>query len=132
MLESDSKGGIQMANSSILQVRTDPKDREKAAKILDSLGTNLSAVVNMLLKQIIITEGIPFDVKLNHPAYSNEQSVQETKATLAMEGMNLTEEETRMLTDYSEGKITGDELRKMIFSSIIPADRGEGAEAVNE
>jgi hypothetical protein len=35
-----------------------------------------------------------------------------------------------MLTDYSEGKITGDELRKMIFSSIIPADRGEGAEAV--
>ena len=130
MLESDSKGGIQMANSSILQVRTDPKDREKAAKILDSLGTNLSAVVNMLLKQIIITEGIPFDVKLNHPAYSNEQSVQETKATLAMEGMNLTEEETRMLTDYSEGKITGDELRKMIFSSIIPADRGEGAEAV--
>ena len=119
-----------MANSSILQVRTDPKDREKAAKILDSLGTNLSAVVNMLLKQIIITEGIPFDVKLNHPAYSSEQSVQETKATLAMEGMNLTEEETRMLTDYSEGKITGDELRKMIFSSIIPADRGEGAEAV--
>ena len=119
-----------MANSSMLQVRTDPNDREKAAAILDSLGTNLSAVVNMLLKQIIITESIPFEVKMHHPAYSIEESVQETKTTLAMEGMSLTEEETRMLTDYSEGKITGDELRKMIFSSIIPADRGEGAEAV--
>ena len=119
-----------MANSSMLQVRTDPNDREKAAAILDSLGTNLSAVVNMLLKQIIITESIPFEVKLSHPAYTIEQGVQETKATLAMEGMNLTDEETRMLTDYSEGKITGDELRKMIFSSVTPADRGEAAEAV--
>ena len=113
----------------MLQVRTDPNDREKAAAILDSLGTNLSAVVNMLLKQII-TESIPFEVKLSHPAYSIEQGVQETKATLAMEGMNLTDEETRMLTDYSEGKVTGDELRKMIFSSVTPADRGETAEAV--
>ena len=117
-----------MANTSMLQVRTDPNDRERAAAILDSLGTNLSAVVNMLLKQIIITESIPFEVKLNHPAYSIEQSVQETKASLAMEGMNLTEEETQMLTDYSEGKVTGDELRKMIFSFITPADRGETAE----
>jgi len=114
----------------MLQVRTNPNDREKAAAILDSLGTNLSAVVNMLLKQIIITESIPFEVKLNHPAYSIEQSVQETKATLAMEGMNLTEEEVRMLTDYGKGKVTGDELRKMIFSSITPTDRGETTEAV--
>ena len=119
-----------MANSSMLQVRTDPNDREKAAAILDSLGTNLSAVVNMLLKQIIITESIPFEVKLSHPAYSVEQSVQETKTTLAMEGMDLTEEETRMLKDYNEGKVTGEELRKKIFSSITPADRGGAAEAV--
>jgi addiction module RelB/DinJ family antitoxin len=49
-----------MANTSMLQVRTDASDREKAAAILDSLGTNLSAVVNMLLKQIILTRGIPF------------------------------------------------------------------------
>lgn len=52
-----------MANSSLLQVRVDPADREKASEILESLGTNLSAVVNMLIKQIIITEGIPFEVR---------------------------------------------------------------------
>lgn len=100
-----------MANSSLLQVRTDSADREKAAAILDSLGTNLSAVVNMLLKQIIITRSIPFEVKLSHPAYTIEQSIQETKATMAMEGMNLSEEEVRMLTDYNEGKISGDDIR---------------------
>lgn len=119
-----------MANTSMLQVRTDASDREKAAAILDSLGTNLSAVVNMLLKQIILTRGIPFEVKLNHPAYTSMQSVQETQATLDMEGMKLTEDEVRMLTDYSEGKVSGDDLRKMIFASVAPDDRGESSEAV--
>ena len=119
-----------MANSSMLQVRTDPADREKAAAILDSLGTNLSAVVNMLLKQIIITESIPFEVKLSHPAYTIDQSIEETKATLAMEGMNLTDEEVQMLKDYSSGKVTGDELRRQIYASVTDADRGIQAEAI--
>lgn len=52
-----------MANTSLLQVRVDAEDREKASAILESLGTNLSAAVNMLIKQIIITEGIPFEVR---------------------------------------------------------------------
>ena len=119
-----------MANTSMLQVRTDASDREKAAAILDSLGTNLSAVVNMLLKQIILTRSIPFEVKLIHPAYTPEQNVQETGATLAIEGMKLTEDEVRMLTDYNDGKVSGDDLRKMIYASITPADRGESSEAV--
>ena len=61
-----------MANTSMLQVRTDPVDREKAAEILNSLGTNLSAVVNMLLKQIIITESIPFEIKLHSSSVHNQ------------------------------------------------------------
>lgn len=52
-----------MANTSLLQVRVDAADREKASEILESLGTNLSAAVNMMIKQIIITEGIPFEVR---------------------------------------------------------------------
>lgn len=121
-----------MANSSMLQVRTDPADREKAAAILDSLGTNLSAVVNMLLKQIILTESIPFEIKLNHPAYTIEQSIDETKATMSMENMMLTDEEVQMLTDYSNGKVSGDELRRRIYDSITDEDRGIKSEAVYE
>lgn len=51
--------------NTFLQVRVDEKDKEKAAQILDQLGTNLSAVVNMMIKQIIITKSIPFDIRLN-------------------------------------------------------------------
>jgi len=47
-----------------IQVRTNEKDKQEAAKILAELGTTTSAVVNMLLKQIIITKSIPFEVKL--------------------------------------------------------------------
>ena len=111
-----------MANTSVLQVRIDPADREKAAAILDSLGTNLSAVVNMLLKQIIITESIPFEVKLSHPAYTKDQSIDETSASMSMEGMSLTDEEVQMLTDYSHGKVSGDELRRQIYATITEND----------
>ena len=51
-----------------LQVRTNANDKEAAAEILSELGTNLSAVVNMLIKQIIITQGIPFEINLNNTA----------------------------------------------------------------
>ena len=119
-----------MANTSLLQVRTNAADREKAAEILEALGTNLSAVVNMLLKQIIITESIPFEIKLAHPAYTIEQSIAETKATMAMENMALTEAETQMLTDYANGRISGDELRKHIFDSVTNEDRGVKSEAI--
>ena len=36
---------------------------------------NLSVVINILIKQIIITEGIPFEVKMSHPIYSAEEAV---------------------------------------------------------
>lgn len=51
----------------LIQVRTSEEDKVLAAKILAELGTNTSAVVNMLLKQIILTRSIPFEVKLEKP-----------------------------------------------------------------
>ncbi|MBR0410400.1 MAG: type II toxin-antitoxin system RelB/DinJ family antitoxin [Eubacterium sp.] len=67
-----------MANS-FLQVRVDESDKEKASRILDHLGTNLSTVVNMLIKQIIITESIPFEIKMG-PKDSGPYPVPETAA----------------------------------------------------
>lgn len=64
-----------MANTSLLQVRTSSEDKERASEILEKLGTNLSAVVNMMIKQIILTESIPFEVKINHPVYSAGEAI---------------------------------------------------------
>lgn len=104
-----------MANTSLLQVRTSTEDKEKASEILEKLGTNLSAVVNMMLKQIILTEGIPFEVKINHQAYSKAETVKEVETTMAFEGMDLTEEDFKMLYAYKNGQMSGDELRQQIL-----------------
>lgn len=48
-----------------IQARVDENDKKKAETILKELGTNYSAVISMLLKQIIITKSIPFDVSVS-------------------------------------------------------------------
>lgn len=45
----------------------------------------------MLIKQIIITGGIPFEVKMGRPVYSVEETVNEVRATMAFEDMELTD-----------------------------------------
>lgn len=104
-----------MANTSLLQVRTSAEDKEKASEILEKLGTNLSAVVNMLIKQIIITEGIPFEVKMGRSVYSEKETINEVRATMAFEGMDLTEEDLQMLYAYKSGEVSGDDLRREIL-----------------
>lgn len=104
-----------MSNTSLLQVRTSAEDKEKASEILERLGTNLSAVVNMMIKQIILTEGIPFEVKINHPAYTKTEAVEEVEATMSFEGLELTEEDIQILYAYKNGEMSGSELRKRIM-----------------
>jgi HSP20 family molecular chaperone IbpA len=77
----------------------------------------------MLIKQIILTESIPFEIKLSHPAYTIEESVEGTRVTLAMAGIDLTDDGIQMLTDYRSGKVSGDELRRQIYASITDEDR---------
>ncbi len=107
-----------MSNTSLLQVRTSAEDKEKASAILEKLGTNLSAVVNMMIKQIILTEGIPFEVKMNHPVYTKTEAIKEVQATMAFEGMELTEEEMQILYAYKNGEASGEELRKRIMGEV--------------
>lgn len=84
-----------------LQVRTDIKDKEQASFILEELGTNLSSVVNMLLKQIILTKSIPFEIKIPH-VYTSEEQVSEVSSSMAMEQMPLDREDIKLLKKYQE------------------------------
>ena len=47
-----------------INVNVDEKVKEQAKITLDNLGTNFTNVINMLLRQIILTESIPFDIKM--------------------------------------------------------------------
>lgn len=84
-----------------LQVRTETKDKEQASVILEELGTNLSSVVNMLLKQIILTKSIPFEIKIPH-IYTSEEQISEVDASMAMEHMPLDKSDIKLLRKYQE------------------------------
>ena len=45
-----------------INVNVDEKIKEQAKETLDFLGTNFTNVINMLLRQIILTESIPFEI----------------------------------------------------------------------
>ena len=53
-----------------INVNVDENIKEEAKKTLEDLGTNFTNVINMLLRQIILTESIPFEIKL--PKFSDE------------------------------------------------------------
>ena len=100
-----------------LQVRTNASDKEQASAILEELGTNLSAVVNMLLKQIILTKGIPFDVKMPQ-AYTADEKVEEIRATMEMEGLSLEESELQLLRAYQQSK-NKEDIRQQLLTEFL-------------
>ena len=106
-------------SSSYIQVRTNQSDKEQASEILEKLGTNLSAVVNMLLKQIIMTNGIPFEIKMNKP-YSMQDEIAEVNATLSIEDLQLSPEDQEFLATYQQSSDANRELlRKAAISSLV-------------
>ena len=53
-----------MAKSANLYARIEPEVKDEAERILAALGISASSAINMFYKQIILQQGIPFDVKL--------------------------------------------------------------------
>ena len=49
--------------TSAISVQVDTKDKEIANEILKNLGLNMSTFVNMAIKQLLYTNGLPFEVK---------------------------------------------------------------------
>ena len=47
-----------------INVNVDERVKKQAKETLEYLGTNFTNVINMLLRQIILTGSIPFDVKI--------------------------------------------------------------------
>lgn len=56
--------------------------------------------------------------------FNAEEIVSEVSATMAMEGMPLTEKDKEMLRDLHSGKVTGDGLRQRIVASAMEKAAG--------
>ncbi len=59
-----------MAKTSSMHIRVEPKVKEEVEKILSNLGMTSTEAINIYLRQIILTSGIPFEIKT--PQFSNE------------------------------------------------------------
>lgn len=102
----------------LVQARTPKSVKTTANTILDTLGLNMSTYINMALKQLIIQGGIPFTVKVASSAYTAEESINEIKATLEMEGMPLTSSDVEILREIKSGKLTTEAAREKIMSEV--------------
>jgi len=56
--------GKEHLKENVIHVRVNKEEKEEASNILEALGTNLSAVINMLIRHVILYKGIPFEVTL--------------------------------------------------------------------
>jgi DNA-damage-inducible protein J len=58
---------MNMAKSSNLNIRIDPKTKESVEKLYSNFGITITDAVNMFLHQSLLTGGLPFSVKLPEP-----------------------------------------------------------------
>lgn len=50
-------------NNEQIQIRIDAETKDKAKKILDNLGMDMSSAVKLFFRQIINTKNIPFELR---------------------------------------------------------------------
>jgi len=61
-----------MAKNTTINLRVDSEVKEQASEILSSLGLTLSEAFNLLLHQIRIVRGLPFEIKQRLPVELND------------------------------------------------------------
>lgn len=59
-----------MAKTDTLHIRVEPDVKSKVEETLNKLGLSTAEAVNIFLRQVMLTGGLPFDVKL--PRYNTE------------------------------------------------------------
>ena len=59
-----------MAKTSSIHIRVEPKVKQEVEAILSNLGMTSTEAINIYLRQIILTSGIPFEIKI--PQFSDE------------------------------------------------------------
>ena len=55
-----------MANTPTTTMRLDPELKDKALRVLEPLGLNLTSAVTVFLKAVVRKQGIPFDMRISN------------------------------------------------------------------
>lgn len=98
-----------MANTSTVYVRIDNGLKERAENILSRLGISPSGAIQMLYSQIVLQQGMPFDLKIPH--------------VMPMDIDNMTQNEIdaelqRGVESIKDGIYSTDDVDKILFEEF--------------
>ncbi len=95
-----------MGSSSVVYARIDSSLKEEAEAILSELGVTPASLIQMVYRQVVLTRGIPFEVRLpGRPVciedLSDEQLVEllSERVKASKEGKTYTKEEFNKILD---------------------------------
>lgn len=68
-----------MAKTDTLHIRVEPTVKQRAEETLNDLGLSITEAINVFLYQVILNEGIPFEIR--KPRFNKEtiQAIEDTK-----------------------------------------------------
>ena len=104
--------------SNLIQVRIPADLKERTAKLFESLGTNTSDVIRMMLLRADETQSIPFPIRTGAYPISSNERIREVVATFELEGINLDEQNIQDLRDIELAKTSTEEVRNRILKEI--------------
>lgn len=70
---------VKMAKTDTLNIRIEPKLKKEVECILNDLGMNIAEAVTIFLKQVVITDSIPFEIKRHGYNKETLEAMKETK-----------------------------------------------------
>ena len=68
-----------MAKTDTLHIRVEPSVKQKAEKTLNDLGLSITDAINVFLNQVILNDGIPFEIKKTKYNKETIQAIEDTK-----------------------------------------------------
>ena len=86
-----------MSKSAMIRARTDSQLKEKVEEIFDELGLNATAAINIFYKQVLLSNGLPFDVRI--PNAATLKAMKEAKAGRTAKGFKNVEAMFKSLND---------------------------------
>lgn len=104
--------------NNLIQVRVPADLKERTAKLFEKLGTNTSDVIRLMLMRADETKSIPFSIRSDAYPISANERIEEVKATFALEGMTLDEQDIKELQDYELARVTTEELRQKTITEL--------------
>lgn len=67
-----------MAKTAYINARIEKKLKDQAVKVLRQVGVNTSDAVSMFLRQVVLTRGLPFDVRV--PNRETRKAIEDLRA----------------------------------------------------